>query len=55
MNEMAKLSGFEHIEHIDIPLPKEASKELFFQTDEDDERVWMPIGDNVSILSLIHI
>lgn len=53
MNEMAKLSGFEHIEHIDIPLPKEASKELFFQTDEDDERVWMPIGDNVSIRPLL--
>ena len=53
MNEMAKLSGFEHLEHIDIPLPKEAATELFFQTDEDDERMWMPIGDNVWIRPLL--
>lgn len=53
MNEMAKLSGFEHLEHIDIPLPKEAAKELFFQTDEDDDRMWMPLADNVQIRPLL--
>lgn len=53
MNEMAKLAGFEHIEHIDIPLPQEAAKELFFQTDEDDERMWMPLTDNVWLRPLL--
>ena len=54
MNEMAKLSGFEHLEHIDIPLPKEAAQELFFQTDEDDDRMWMPLTDNVWIRPLLY-
>ncbi|SDG28826.1 MULTISPECIES: 2,4'-dihydroxyacetophenone dioxygenase family protein [Thalassobaculum] len=30
-----------------IPLPEHAARELFFTTDEDDERVWMPIGDGI--------
>jgi quercetin dioxygenase-like cupin family protein len=30
-----------------IPLPEHAVQEIFFNTDEDDERVWMPISDGV--------
>ena len=29
MNEMAKLAGFEHVQHLSIPLPGEASQEIF--------------------------
>ena len=30
-----------------IPLPEHAAAELIFHTDEDDDRVWMPLADGV--------
>lgn len=53
MNEMAKLAGFEHVQHLSIPLPGEASQEIFHECDDDDERVWMPLADNVWIRPLL--
>ena len=53
MNEMAKLSGFKHLQHLKVPLPPEASKELYHRNDDDDERVWMPLSEHVWIRPLL--
>lgn len=38
---------------LDIPLPPEAVKELVFDADLEDERLWIPLADNVWNLPLL--
>jgi 2,4'-dihydroxyacetophenone dioxygenase len=53
MSGTAKLRGFENIKHISIPLPPEAARELVFDTADDDDRVWMPLTENVWLRPLL--
>ena len=39
---------------LNIPLPPEAKNELVIHTEEDDERMWVPRGDNVWFRPLMY-
>ncbi len=38
-----------------IPLPPEAAEQIFFNTDQEDERVWMPIGEGIYARPMLFI
>ena len=42
------------IKAINVPLPPEAKKELVIHTNEDDERLWVPRGDDVWFRPLMY-